>query len=278
MSEIRKTLIVCLCIASVAGSRSAAAAELQARTSQAYETYLEAAERAFISRVRAGSDPSGPGRTGTISAGPGGQDGIITVPGGLVHHWIGRTLLRGVTLEHVVRVSASYGTYSTVYKAIVASKVLGQEGDTYRVLMRLKESEAGITAVLDVRSTIQYVELDGGVVYAVSHADEIREVERLGRPDERLLPPGRDNGYLWRASTFTHFRREGDGVYVEMETFGLSRRFPPMLGWIIEPIARRVGRRSVQTSLEEFSAAVRRMRVDAEALAGKPSMHLWRRS
>ena len=278
MGEIRKTLIVCLCIASVAGGGSAAAAELQARTSQAYETYLEAAERAFISRVRAGSDPSGPGRTGTISAGPGGQDGIITVPGGLVHHWIGRTLLRGVALEHVVRVSASYADYSTVYKAIVASKVLGQEGDTYRVLMRLKESEAGITAVLEVRSTIQYIELGGGVVYAVSHSDEIREVERLGRPDERLLPPGRDNGYLWRASTFTHFRREGDGVYVEMETFGLSRQFPPMLGWIIEPIARRVGRRSVQTSLEEFTAAVRRMRVDAEALPRRPSMHLWRRS
>ena len=169
-------------------------------------------------------------------------------------------------------------TYNTVYKAIVASKVLGQEGDTYRVLMRLKESEAGITAVLDVRSTIQYVELGGGVVYAVSHSDEIREVERLGRPDERLLPPGRDSGYLWRASTFTHFRREGDGVYVEMETFGLSRQFPPMLGWIIEPIARRVGRRSVQTSLEEFTAAVRKMRVDAEALPRRPSMHLWRRS
>ena len=108
MGEIGKALIVCGCIASVAGGGSAAAAELQARTSQAYETYLEAAQRAFVARVRAGSDPSGPGRTGTISAGPGGQDGIITVPGGLVHHWIGRTLLRGVTLEHVVRVSASY--------------------------------------------------------------------------------------------------------------------------------------------------------------------------
>jgi hypothetical protein len=253
------------CVAAIAAGSAAAAAELQARTSQAYETYLEEAKRAFVWRVRTGVDASGAGRDGAISAGPGGQDGIITVPGGLVHHWIGRTLLRGVTLEHVVGVSASYAAYSTVYKSIVASRVLGQEGDIYRVLMRLKESEAGITAVLDVRSTIQWVEHRAGVVYALSNADEIREVEHPGRQNERLLPPGRDSGYLWRANTFTHFRQEGDGVHVEMETFGLSRRFPPMLGWIIEPIARRVGRRSVQRSLEEFSAAVRRMRVDAEA-------------
>jgi hypothetical protein len=31
-----------------------------------------------------------------------------------------------------------------------------------------------------------------------------------------------------------------------------------MLGWIIEPIARRIGRRSVETSLREFEAGVRK--------------------
>ena len=256
--SIRAAAVVCLCSAAIA-SAAAAAAELQPRTSQAYNAYLDQATRAFVSRVRTPADPSAP-RDGVISAGPAGEDGIIKVPGGLVHHWIGRTLLRGVTLEHVVNVSKSYASYNTVYKSILASTLLGQEGDTYRVLMRLKESEAGITAVLDVRSTIQYVEPRAGVVYALSNADEVREVERAGRPDERLLPPGRDSGYLWRASTFTHFQQEGDGVYVEMETLGLSRQFPALLGWIIEPIARSVGRRSVQNSLQEFVAAVRKGR------------------
>ena len=36
---------------------------------------------------------------------------------------------------------------------------------------------------------------------------------------------------------------------IEMETIGLSRSFPPMLGWFIEPIARRLGRKSVELSL-----------------------------
>jgi hypothetical protein len=54
---------------------------------------------------------------------------------------------------------------------------------------------------------------------------------------------------------FTAFVATADGVYVETETLGISRGFPPMLGWIIEPIARRLGRKSVVQSLEQFEAA-----------------------
>jgi len=43
-----------------------------------------------------------------------------------------------------------------------------------------------------------------------------------------------------------------------METLGLSRGFPPFLGWFIEPIARRLGRKSIERSLEQFIAAVRK--------------------
>src|SRR4029078_12067526 len=89
-----------------------------------------------------------------------------------------------------------------------------------------------------------------------SKADEIREVKNAGSRAERVLPPGRGNGYLWRASTFTAFHQLPDGLYVEMETLGLTCQFPPMLGWMIEPIARRLGRRSVEGSLEEFLTAV----------------------
>ena len=83
-------------------------------------------------------------------------------------------------------------------------------------------------------------------------------MEDFGKPSESLLPVGRDSGYLWRAHTLTHFVAEKDGVFIVMETLGLSRRFPPFTGWIIEPIARRIGRKSVEGSLTEFLAAIRR--------------------
>jgi len=123
------------------------------------------------------------------------------------------------------------------------------------VLMRVKDGDAGISAILDVRSTVRYVFPDSGHAFTVSNSEEIREVRRAGTSDEALLPPGRDSGYLWRADVFTAFAQTPDGLYVETESLGLSRPCPPMLGWLISPIARRFGRKSVVVSLEQFEAA-----------------------
>jgi hypothetical protein len=234
--------------------RSAAAADLQARTSDAYDAYLAAARRAFPSRDRPVLTP--PPQSGVLSAGPAREDGIIGVPGGLVHHWRAAAFIRGATLRTGLAVSSAFQNYHAVYKAVIRSSVLARSGDRHVVLMRLEEGEAGVRAVLDVRSTVEYVYPRMDTAIALSHADEIREVRNAGRPDERLLPPGRDSGYLWRAATFTYFRAQSGGLYVETDTIGLSRDFPPLLGWIIEPIARRFGRRSAATSLQEFIAAV----------------------
>ncbi len=255
MRFLPKAALVFVCLGGVS-SGTATAADLQARTSRAYDAYLEQAKRAFLSRVRS-DGAAAPERRSGVFAKPGREDGIVEVPDGLVHHWIGRAFVQGATLRQVVDVSSAHSAYSVMYKSIIASTVLERERDTYRVLMRLKEAEAGVSAVLEIRSTIQYFHSTSGSVYALSNADEIREVKNAGNRDERLLPAGRDSGYLWRANTFTHFLEQKDGVFVEMETLGLSRRFPPFLGWIIEPIARRLGRKSVETSLQEFLTAVR---------------------
>jgi hypothetical protein len=230
------------------------AAELQERTSRAYDAYLAEARQTFLSRVRTAGATR---REGVSPARAGREDGIIEVPGGLVHHWVGTAFIGGVTARKVLDVSSDYPAYSRIYKAIIASRLLGRDGDTFRVLMRLKEGEAGVSAVLDVQSTVQYFYPTGRSAYAISNADEIREVNEAGGSGERLLPPGQDSGYLWRANTFSYFTEQDGGVYIETETLGLSRRFPVMLGWLIEPIARRLGRKSVETSLQEFLAAVR---------------------
>lgn len=233
----------------------ALAIELEPATIKAYTAYLERAQRTFLSRV-AGAAPAPPS-DGVATGRPGQEDGIIGVPGGLIHHWVGTAYIRGATLRDVLNVSQAYAAYSTVHESVIASRVLAREGNTYRVLMRLKEGEAGITAILDVRSTVRYVHPSSRSAYALSNSEEIREVQNADTSEERLLPVGNDSGYLWRASTFTRFVQLDGGVYVEMETLGLSRRFPRMLGWIIEPIARRIGRKSVEQSLREFVEAVR---------------------
>jgi hypothetical protein len=233
-----------------------AGAELSAMTARAYSEYLESAEAAFVARASA-DRPASPLKDGDVIARPARGSGIVDVTGGLVHHWAATAFLRGVHIQRAIDVSQAYARYPSIYQSVTEATLLKREGDTFQVLMRLKEHQSGITVVLQVRTTVVYTHVSDTQTYVVSNADDIREVENAGGEHERLLPAGRDRGYLWRANVLTSFVEQRDGVLVEMETLGLSRRFPYMLGWILEPIALRVGRKSVEASLKEFLSAVR---------------------
>ena len=103
--------------------------------------------------------------------------------------------------------------YSRIYESVVASRVLGGEGDTFRVLLRLEEHASFVTAVLDVWSTVRYVRVSGTRAYSLSDATEIREVADAGQANERLLAATEDHGYLWRANSFTRYVESDGGVY-----------------------------------------------------------------
>jgi hypothetical protein len=238
--------------------------ELETRTLRAYEAYVQEARRLFLERSAAdGSQRRDEEatrdqrlRAGRITVRPGSGDGIISVPAGLVHHWMGSAFVPAVSLDDALQLSTKIADYPAIYKSVKASRLLARDGDTFRVLFRIEESAGVVSATLDVWSTIRYVRVDRTLAYSLSTATEIREVENPGKPNERLLAAGNDRGYLWQASTFSKLVQRDGGVYMELETLGLSRRVPAMLGWLIEPIARRLGRKSVETSLREFRDAV----------------------
>ena len=237
-------------------------AELEERTRRAYDVHAAQARQLFLKDVSAdGSRVGEPApeallQAGRVVAGPGREDGIVGVPGGLVHHWVGAVFIPDVTLDDVLDLAQTYAEYSVIYESVVASRFLGREGDTLRVLLRLEERAGIVSAVLDVWSAVRYVRVNSARAYSLSGATEIREVVGAEQADERLLPAGQGKGYLWRANAFTKYVERDGGVYMELETLGLSRDFPRLLGWIIEPIARRIGRKSVEGSLEAFREAL----------------------
>ena len=236
---------------------SVEAADLQPRTVQAYEKHSEQAGREFVARAQKLARDSRR-CDGVMTARAASGDGILNVPDGLIHNWIATAFVKGATLRQVAEIARDYPSYSKVYENVKSAKVLSQQGDTYRVQLRLEEGSLGIEAVLDVRSTVEYRTLGDGSVYALSKSEEIRQVNNAGRPNESLRPAGRDSGYLWRAHTLTLFAPREDGVFVVMETLGLSRGYPMFNGWWLEPIARRLGRKSAEGSLNEFLTAIRR--------------------
>jgi len=250
-------VIVCAAIA--------AAADLQENTNRAFDDYAAQATRVFVERSRgtmsatngAVATPAVLPRDGEVVARPAHEDGIVDVPGGLVHHWSGSTFIAGVTLQDALNVSYDYNGYHAVYTPVIASKLLGHEGNTYRVLMRLRGSGGGLSAIIDVTSRVQFFYPDSRSAYSISTSEEIRELRNVGTSTERSLSPGHDSGYLWRAAMFTYLVERNNGVFVQMEAIALSRGYPALLQWIIEPVARRLGRNSVERSLNEFTKTVR---------------------
>src|SRR5262249_13900271 len=156
--------------------------------------------------------------------------------------WRGAVFIPHTTLSQSLSLSHAYRDYPTIFKPVVAATVLSDEGDSLRVQFRMRQSAGGITGTIDWWSNLRYGNTHSHHAYVISTSDTIREVKDAGRPTEGYVASGQDRGYLWRAASFTRFVEADDGVYMEMETIGLSRGFPPLLGWAIEPFARRLGR------------------------------------
>ena len=235
------------------------AIELTNRARLAFEDYAERAEQSFSSAPFALIGELAPKLRGGVIAGrPGSGNGIVEVPDGLIHHWRGAAFLADATVDTALRLSRNYAQYSAVYESVVSSQLLEHEGDTFRVRLRIRERAGVVTSVVDIFSTVTYGRIDACSGYSVSRATEIREIVDAGQPGERALPAGTGHGYLWRATTFSSYRQQDGGVYLFLETLGLSRGYPAMLGWIIgyKPIARRLGRKSVEGALAEFRQAL----------------------
>jgi hypothetical protein len=235
----------------------AAESPLTQETLAAYKAMAARVERRFVAEARRGA-PMIPSTlvNGEITVAPATDDGILKVPGGLLHHWRGAAFIPGVTLADVLRITRSYDEYSAMYDSVVASRLVAHRGNTYEILMRIAKNEGPVAAVLDIYSTVTYETVTSQRAFSVSIADRISEIRNAGRADERALPLGNDSGYLWRAHVFSFFVENSKGVYVGTETLGLSRRFPTLLAWAIEPVARHLGRNSVEGSLAALREVV----------------------
>ena len=264
-----KALVVCCGALIFACPNITTAAELAPETAEAYERYIAGIRERFEGYVAAriplenvSQERRARLRAGEIVAGPGAGDGILDVPGGLIHHWRGAAFIPDVTLDVVIAIAQDYSGYADNYEWIVGGGVLNHERDEeqardlFEIFLRIERRASFVTGILDLWTVVEYRRPRPGLAAAVSTTDCVRQIENEGRPNERRLPVGTGSGYLWRAVTLSTYVQGEGGVLVEFETVGLSRRFPRMLGWIIEPIARRLGRGSAADSLRQLRSVV----------------------
>src|SRR5262245_36093654 len=260
----------------------AAAANLDPRTASAYDRYLEAAVQAFATQtrsdaflIRAAPQALERLRQGEILLEPGSGDGIISVPDGLIHHWRATAFVADTTLEQVMRLVRDYAKYPSVYDWVIAADRVADEGGHSRAFFRARRRAGTITGVFDVWMVTDYQGIRPGRVTSIAAAECVREVEHAGERREQRLPPGTGSGYLWRADAMSKYLERDGGVYIELDTIGLSRGFPALLSWIIEPIARRLGRSSATDALRQLRDALAVPRLDTVAPSTVVSARSW---
>jgi len=87
-------------------------------------------------------------------------------------------------------------------------------------------------------------------------------VENAGKANETVVPPDTGYGYLWRLDSYWRFWERDGGVYVEVRAISLTRDIPSGLGWLIEPIIKKLPRQSLINTLTATRQALS-VKVDA---------------
>ena len=237
------------------------AAELKPQTVAAFDRYVQQAEQRMDGRksfLWTGESDARARRVrqGAMLVEPATGTAETPVAFGLVHDWVGAVFIPGTTLEQTLAVGQDYNRHKDIYRPeVMDSRILAHTGNDFRVYLRLLKKKV-ITVVLDTEHEVHYERVDATRWRSRSRSTKIAEVKDAGKPNERELPPGTGDGYLWRLYSYWRYEERDGGTWVECETISLTRDIPTGLGWLIEPIIRSLARDSLVSTLRETQASL----------------------
>ncbi len=182
----------------------------------------------------------------------------VSVPGGLVHQWIGTAFIPGATLKQTLDFEKDYDHQAQNFQPHVQrSRILNHSGEDYEVLLRFREKKV-ITVVLDTVHEVHYETRDATHALSRSYTSRIQQVDHPGEADESLEPAGQDDGFLWAMNTDWRFEEKDGGTYVECRTISLTRDIPAGLGWLVAPFVTSIPRESLAFTLGTTRTALLR--------------------
>ena len=174
----------------------------------------------------------------------------ISIPGGLVHHWVALIFVPGVSLPQTLAEQQDYDHYQDIYRPdFQRSKLLNTNGKNFGVAFRLYRKII-VTAAYDSEFDIRYFPLDARREYSLSHSIRIAQVDDAGESDEHDEPVGKGRGYLWRLNTYSRYEEKDGGVYIQIEFIALSRAVPAMFAWLVDPYIGTIPREYLTRLLE----------------------------
>jgi len=271
---MRKITALFLVVCAIAGLlvRLAEGAELKAETLAAFDRYIRVTEARMEDDLREDHfffiDRLPDNRRHTIDAKllhgtveiqrlQTFEEGrTIPVPGGMIHHWAGVIFVPNATLPQVRAIVEDYDELEKYFKPdIRQSKLLERNGNESKTYLQLFKKSM-VTVLLNANFENTDTQFSGTRAQTKSYSSRIAEVASQGKPDEHELPVGMDHGYMWRLYIYWRFEEKRGGVYLQIEVVALTRKFPLMLGWLINPLIENIPRSTISGLLINTRRAV----------------------
>jgi len=246
-------------------SQTVGIVQLEPETLEAFQAYVREAEAAMQPSLDGSApflwsdenaDRAGRVRQGDIPARLWAGQSPAHVPIGLIHDWIGAVSIRNTTLAKTLARVQDYDHHKDIYKPeVMDSRLLSHHGDDFTIFLRLLKKKI-ITVVLDTDHAVHYQRAGTGQWFCRSYTTRVCELDDAGTPKEKIYPPDTGYGFLWRLNSYWRFAEEGDSVLVECRAISLSRDVPLGLGFIIEPIIKKLPRESLINTLKATRQAL----------------------
>jgi hypothetical protein len=267
MNPRRFVTLSALMVATLGMATAARAANLQAQTLQAWNTYVAGTEARITREL---SSPRGFLVTDFTAEGETTRDAVgkgaipigklttldragktIAVPDGLIAHWRGAVFVPGISLEALLTRLQHPNERGPHQQDVVALRVVNRQPDQLQLAIRMTRSKI-VTVTYDTEHVVDYRRVGRTRASSRSVSTRIAEIANAGTPGEQALPPGQDRGFLWRMNSYWRYEQVEGGVIVELESLTLSRSIPLGLGAIVEPIVNRIARESMHRTLDSL--------------------------
>lgn len=182
------------------------------------------------------------------------------LPGALLYHWRGTAFVPGAKAEDFLRVMKNYDAYPRTFSPeMLQAHVISHDGDHYVSTMRVRQKHI-ITAVLDITYDITFGHGGAGAQsgYSISRSTHIAEIDQAGTPQERVLAPSEEHGFLWRQNTYWSYEERDGGLYIQIESLSLSRAFPAAVGWAFGSFTKSIPRETLEFTLGAMCKVLRK--------------------
>jgi len=245
---VRVSLFLGLVLALPAGLSAQMSTKLSPATAQAFEEYRKTAEAKFDWRARYSNIKPGEVRVDAAR-----DDGSINVKDGIVHDWVGATLVPGATVSDALAVLQDYSSYKKLYAPqVIDSKILSRDREQFRVYLQIMKKKV-MTVVLNGEFDIAYRDLGGNRWNMVSRSTRVAEIDQ---DQNRELPVGTGRGFLWRLNAYWLIEPRPEGVYLECRSVSLSRDVPFGLGFMLGSFVTSVPPESLRDTMDATTRAL----------------------